>query len=400
MVKSIGWIKAHPWWSGLIGVGVLLVLFALFGGGPAQSPAVETALIDRGDVVRTVAASGTVRARRTVEVGAEVSGQVADVFVDFNDDVRAGQILARIDPTRLQAQLGQGQAQIALAQSQRDQALASRRRARAQLILQTSEYDRRKALEGRGFVSQASLDQVAAARDSARAEVLQAEAGIANAAAQLRQAQASLDSARLDLSRTELRAPIDGTIIQRNIDPGQTVVSAFQTATLFEIAEDLSRMRVEADVDEADIGQMRVGQAVRFSVDAYPGDFFSGAVEEVRKSPTVEQNIVTYLVLLTVGNEDGKLLPGMTANVEIVTGEVKDVLRVPAAALRYRPLPKEGEDEIEVPDGPIVWRKGDDGEPVPVSVKTGLTGVDFAEITSDDLSVGDEVITRAASPVS
>ncbi len=397
MAKLTGWVKRHPWWSGLIGLGLIAALFLFFGPGGQSAPDVETGEVTRGDVSRTIAASGKVRARRTVEVGAEVSGQVADVLVDFNDEVSAGQVLARIDATRLRAQMAQAEGQVALAAAQREQAAASARRARAQVQLQNAEYERRTALEGRGFVTQAALDQVAAARDQARADLSAAEASMATAVAQMRQAQGSLSSAQLDLSRTVIRAPIDGTVIQRNIDPGQTVVSSFQTATLFEIAEDLSRMRVEANVDEADIGVIEVGQPVRFSVDAYPDDIFSGEVEEVRKSPTEEQNIVTYLVLLTVGNEDGKLLPGMTANVEIVTGEVRNVLRVPAAALRYKPLPPEGEDAPETPEGDAVYRTGPEGLPVRVPVKVGLSGSDFAEVTGGGLKAGDKVITRAAS---
>ncbi|MGB7406672.1 MAG: efflux RND transporter periplasmic adaptor subunit, partial [Pacificimonas sp.] len=189
-------------------------------------------------------------------------------------------------------------------------------------------------------------------------------------------------------SRTTLRAPIDGTVITRNIDPGQTVVSNFQTATLFEIAEDLSSMRVEANVDEADIGRITIGQPVSFSVDAYPGEVFAGEVGQVRKAPTEQQNVVTYLVLLDVDNEDGKLLPGMTATVDIVTGSATDVLRVPTAALRYRPL------DAEVPDGEHVFVEGGEGAEA-LAVSAGLEGDRYSELTDDTLSVGDEVIVRA-----
>ena len=390
MKKEGGWLRRRRKW--LIALGILLLLLLLgFCAFSGEAPAmVETETVDRGDVVASIAASGKVRARNTVEVGAEVSGQVAEVAVDFNTQVRRGDVLARIDPTRLRAQVGQGEAQVALANAQLDQARAQARRARAGVTLQQAEYERRQALEGRGFVTGAALDQIAAARDQARADLSQAEAQIQTAQAQRRQAQAIVDSARLDLSRTILRAPIDGIVISRSIDPGQTVVSSFQTATLFEIAEDLSRMRVEANVDEADIGRIRVGQPVRFTVDAYPGDVFTGTVEQVRKAPTEQQNIVTYLVLLTVENEAGKLLPGMTATVDIITGRAKDVLRVPTAALRYTPL---GAEDSE---GARVWREGEDG-PEAVAVEIGLEGERHAELTGGPLRPGDEVIVRAVT---
>lgn len=396
--KVMIWVRSHPWWTAMI-VLVALILVAVLTSGGEPPARVETAKVDRGDVVSAVTASGTVRARRTVAVGAEVSGQVAEVAADFNDEVMAGDILARIDPTRIRAQVAQAQAQVALARAQADQAQAQARRAEATLTMQSAELERREALQDRGFASEAAMQQAMAARDQATADLSQARAQIATASATARQAQAQLDSAQLDLSRTTLRAPIDGTVISRNIDPGQTVVSSFQADTLFEIAEDLARLRVEADVDEADIGAIRPGQKVSFTVDAYPDDRFDGAVEQVRKAPTEAQNVVTYLVLLSVDNSGGKLLPGMTANVEIVTGARRDVLRVPTAALRYRPLDRAGGtaggESITDMGGDFVWRPDEDGAPVALPVETGLIGAAFAEIEAGVIEAGDDVIVRA-----
>jgi HlyD family secretion protein len=377
-----------------------LILFLIFKPTKPTYEYVSEAA-NTGEVVSKVTASGKLRALNTIKVGAEVSGQITNVYVDFNTPVRAGQVLAEIDPTRFQARVRQVEAQVSLAQAALLQAEANAARAVTDLAIQQREYGRRQNLEAGGFVSKAGLDGAASALAGARASVKTTNAQIASARAQISQATAEMASAQLDLRRTKITAPSGGVIINKLVEPGTTVAASFQTPNLFEIAADTTQMQVEASVDEADIGQIKVDQPVRFAVDAYPDETFKASVRQIRQAATETQNVVTYLVILDVPNPEGKLLPGMTANVEIVTGEKASVLRVPTVALRFRPRQTDREDDDKVPNPKqtAVYVVSDDPyRPQRRIITTGLVGEDFAEVKSG-LKSGEKIITRSKSTV-
>ena len=394
------WIRAHPVWSGIIALILLLLAWTIFKPSTPTYEYVSQA-VDRGEVVSKVTASGKLRALNTIKVGAEVSGQVTRVTVDFNSQVTAGQVLAEIDPTRFRARVQQAQAQVSLAQAALLQAEANSARAQTDLSIQQREFGRRKSLENSGFVSKSGLDTASSLLATARAAVKTTSAQIASARAQISQSGAELTSAQLDLRRTTIIAPTGGVVINKLVEPGTTVAASFQTPNLFEIAADTTRMQVEASVDEADIGQVRDGQQVRFTVDAYPDETFKAVVRQIRKAATETQNVVSYLVILDVDNVAGKLLPGMTANVEIITGRRENVLRAPTIALRFRPRAADRPDDDEKPDPrkPTAYLVSSDPfRPKPTAVKTGLLGDDFVEVLGG-LKIGDRLVVRSRSTV-
>ena len=397
--RVLSWIKAHPKTSVAIGLALAAILYFALRPTPKTYEYIS-ATVDRGEVVRRVTASGKLRALNTIKVGAEVSGQITRVFVDFNTPVTAGQVLAEIDPTRVNARVQQARAQVASAQASLALAEASGARAQSEIGIQEREFSRRAQLAERGFLSKSALDGASSVLSSARANIRTTAAQAASARAQISQANAELSSALLDLSRTTIVAPASGVIINKLVEPGTTVAASFQTPNLFEIAADTTRMQVEASVDEADIGQVRDGQPVRFTVDSYPGETFAATVRQIRKSATETQNVVSYLVILDVDNKDGKLLPGMTANVEIITGKKANVTRVPTTALRFRPrtadMPK---DKAPPATTPIVFVTTADGfKPARRIVTLGLQGEDFVEI-SKGLAPGDKIVVRSRSTV-
>lgn len=400
-IKGFGWIRRHPIWSTIIALIVGGIVYAVV---TPKKPTYEYVAVpvERGEVSRVVTASGKVRALNTIKVGSEVSGQVAQVFVDFNSRVFAGQPLAQIDPTRLRARVIQAEAQLQLARAGLVQSQAALTRARTDIGVQSRDFGRRQELADRGFVSKTGLDQATSTLAAARGGVDSAAAGIVSARAQIRQQEAELQSARQELGRTRIVAPTSGTIINKLVEPGAVVAASFQTPNLFEIAADMTRMQVEASVDEADIGEIRVGQPVRFTVDAYPDRSFKAVVRQIRTSATEAQNVVSYFVILLVDNPDGRLLPGMTANVEIVTGSVAKALRVPAGALRFRPRPADrpkpapGAEPVKQTTA-SVWVPGvDPYKPVRRNVVVGLRGEDQAEILRG-LKPGERVLLRARS---
>jgi HlyD family secretion protein len=394
------WVKHHPVWSVAVALTVLAAAWFILRPTPhAYEYISETT--DRGDVLRKVSASGKVRALNTIKVGTEVSGQITRVYVDFNSPVKAGQVLAEIDVTRVRARTQQSEAQVALAQAGLQQTLANVARARLELEIQQREYARQRELAERGFVSKANLDLALTRLNTARNAVDVAAAQIQSSNAQIRQATAELSSARLDLKRTVIVAPASGVIINKLVEPGTTVAASFQTPNLFEIAADITKMQVEASVDEADIGQIAPGQQVAFTVDSYPDTVFRAVVRQVRKAPVETQNVVSYLVIIDVGNLDGKLLPGMTANVEIITGTRPGVLRVPTTALRFRPKVADrgappAAESSKTPR-PTVWVAGSDPyKPSRRQVQIGLQGDDYTEILSG-LNAGDKILVRTKS---
>ncbi|WP_448480844.1 efflux RND transporter periplasmic adaptor subunit [Pseudoxanthomonas mexicana] len=312
----------------LLGIAVVAIL----GGGAwwwtarkgeAADSAYRTATIERGDIRVAISATGTLSAISTVTVGSQISGQVTDVLVDYNSEVKKGEVLARIDPSTYEAQIEQGNAQIANAQ-------ASLKQAQATLANAELDYTRKADLGRQRLVAQSDVDLARAARDQARAQVNAAQASI-------RQQTASTQTTRVNLDRTVIRSPVDGVVLTRTIEPGQTVAASLQAPELFTIAEDLSKMKIELAVDEADIGQVKVGQAVSFTVDAFADRQFRGQVQQVRLSATTTSNVVTYPVVVSVDNSDGTLLPGLTVNAEIEVSKRDDILKVSNAALRYKP---------------------------------------------------------------
>ncbi|HET7671476.1 MAG TPA: efflux RND transporter periplasmic adaptor subunit [Burkholderiales bacterium] len=337
----------------------LVVLAALGAGGwywyahrnGGDEPRYRLAKVERGPISSVVVASGTVNAVTTVQVGSQISGQIKEIHADFNTPVKKDQVIARIDPSTFELRVNQARADVDAAQG----AVAV---ARSGLVAQEAEvarvkvnladaqrdFERKKSLVEKNFISGAELDKARTVLDSTReqlravqAQIKVSEAQVASALAAVKQREAVLKQAQVDLERTIIRAPVDGTVILRNVDAGQTVAASLQAPVLFTIAQDLRDMQVEAAIDEADVGRLRSGMSATFSVDAFPRRSFAGEIRQIRKSPQNVQNVVSYTVVISASNPDLALLPGMTANVRIVVDSRANVLKVPNAALRWRP---------------------------------------------------------------
>jgi len=360
----------------LIGLGlVALIAVAVFAWQARPKDPKDPyrfGAVERGDITRSVSASGSLQALVTVDVGSQISGLIRDVLVDFNDPVRKGQVLAVIDPQTFQSRVAQGQADV-------EAGVAALRQAEAQLANAEADYNRKKTLVAQGWSAPSVLDQATATLRNSRAAVTAARARI-------EQSRASLRSQQVDLARTTISSPIDGIVVDRKIEPGQTVAASFQAPVLFTIAQDLSKLEVKISVDEADVGQVQEGQTVRFTVDAFPDDTFQGIVTQVRKQPVTEQNVVAYTVIAEADNPQRKLLPGMTANADIVLETRRDVLRVPAAALRWSPPSASGGTQRSSTAGPppgggvmIVGPGGPSGGARPAGQNGAMTGARIVE---------------------
>src|SRR5215475_2725580 len=284
---------------------------------------VATAQVTRGDIVDTVGATGTLQAVTTVQVGSQVSGTISELKVDFNSLVKKGQVLARLDPSLFQTQIEQAKANLVRSQ-------ADLERQKVALDDANQKLTRARELSARQLLAKSDLDAAEITAKSAEAQLKSSEA-------QITQAQASLDQNQVNLEHTVIEAPIDGLVISRNVDVGQTVAASMQAPTLFVLAADLTKMQVVANLDESDVGRIRPGQVVTFRVDAYPTETFRGTVSQVRLNPIVQQNVVTYATVIDVPNNDLKLKPGMTANVNVEIARSSNVLRVPNSALCFRP---------------------------------------------------------------
>lgn len=375
----------------------------------ADVPPVTTAAISRGDIVSTVEATGTLEAVTTVEVGTQVSGSIKQLNADFNSHVRKGDVIAELDPSLFDSQVAQEQATLLRLKSEADKARVQAQDADVKLR-------RARELAAQQLIARSDLDTADSTASAAQAAIKSADAQVAQAAASLTQAQ-------VNRSHTVIRAPIDGVVIARNVDVGQTVAASMQAPTLFVLAQDLTEMRVQAKVDESDIGKIQPRQPVRFRVDAYPNETFAGTISQVRLQPVVEQNVVSYVTVIDVPNKDMKLKPGMTASVTIETGRADNVLKVPNAALRFQPdrdvfeklgqqMPARAENQpagdsasgaaaAARPSTPRAGnRRGvwvfDGGRLHRVPVQIGLTDGTQTEITGD-LAPGARVATALAS---
>ncbi|MGQ0709084.1 MAG: efflux RND transporter periplasmic adaptor subunit [Rhodoferax sp.] len=345
-------VQKRVWWGGAVALGLLAVVAAAWWwrGSGGEGAAYRTAAVEQGRIEAVVAASGTVNPVALVTVGSQVSGQIRDVLVDFNSEVKAGQLLAQIDPETFEYRVRSAQADVDAAQAavgtaQAALASAQTQVLRAQVDLDEARRDaeRKQGLAERQFISPSEADKARAlvntsthALQAAQAQVGVAQAQLRSAQAGVAQRQATLAQARIDLARTRITSPIQGIVIKRAIERGQTVAASLQSPELFVLAKNLSDMQVEAAIDESDVGRLQVGQKASFTVDAFAGQGFSGVIRQLRKAATNVSNVVTYVAVIGFANEGGRLLPGMTANVRVITDVREDVLKVPNAALRVR----------------------------------------------------------------
>ncbi len=374
--------------------GIVVAVTLLAGGltvcGPSRqgdgaADRWETAPVARGSIAARVSATGTLSPLVEVQVGSQVSGRIQELHADFNAPVTKGQVIARIDPRLFETEVARVRANVVAAE-------AAVTRAEADLLDARLRNERAAGLYERGMGSRADAETTQAARQAAQAAVASAQASLA-------QARAALEQAETNLSYTTIYSPIDGVVISRDVDIGQTVAASLQTPTLFTIAEDLRKMEVHTHVAEADVGRLAPGMAVEFGVDAYPAERFRGIVKEVRYSPETVQNVVTYDAVVSVENPDLKLRPGMTAEVLFLVEQRDDVLLVPTAALRFVPPPETLATVAPPPEesgdgGParVVWVLDERDVPRPVRIRVGITDGRLAEVAGGELAVGDSVI--------
>ncbi len=357
-----------------------IALLAIFGIGykmlnrSAGGTVYKTQKIENGDIMESITASGTINPLSTVSVGSQASGRIAEIYVDYNSVVKKGQLLALIDQENAKATVQQREAALEIAKAQVD-------------VEENNIKYYKKALNR---ISKLNASKYSTEKDleAAERDYDNAVAQLALEQAQVKQAQASLNSAQTELSYTEIKAPVDGIVISKAVEVGQTVAASFETPELFSVAEDLTKMQIEASVVEADIAKVKEGQKVRFTVDSYADDYFYGTVTQVRNEATTTSNVVTYTVVIGIDNSDMKLKPGMTANVEIITAEEKDVMLVPNQALRFY---IDDSDNAKRYKDRGVWIIKN-GHPERVTVKIGVSDDDNTQILESTLKIGDEVI--------
>jgi HlyD family secretion protein len=383
--------------------------------------------VERGEINLVVTATGTINPVINVLVGSQVSGTIKALYADFNSQVKEGQVIAQIDPAIFEAQVEQGKANVLNAQANLLNAQANLENAKANLtkadvaVLDAKRtVDRNRPLVEKKVIAQATMDTAqtnydtaVAQRDVAKAQVESAKSQIESFKAQVEQARAGLRVAETNLRYTTIRSPVNGTVISRNVDVGQTVAASLQAPTLFTIAKNLAEMQVDSNVSEADVGRIAVGQDATFTVDAYPERIFRGKVSEIRNAPIIVQNVVTYDVVILVSNKDLKLKPGMTANVSVMIAHREEALKIPNAALRFRPDSAKREAGKSSPPqktgGQVksaerdqgrpgrVWVLSLQGKPTPVSIVLGITDGAFSEVIGGNLREGAEVIIEQTS---
>lgn len=338
-----------------------------------EIPMYVTEEVTRGNLILMVTATGNLQAVNTVEVGSEISGLIKSVFVDYNDRVTEGQLLARLDTERLEAEVAQANAALAASEASLTQALAS-------LEEQRQKTQRAEQLAGRELISNQELE-------TARAALTRNEATVSSARAQVVLNRAALNMAETNLSKASIRSPINGLVLTSDIKPGQAVAASFQTPVLFTLAEDLSHM--ELHVDEADISQVREGQLATFTVDAYPDSTFPAVITKVYYAPQTVSGVVTYKAILSVDNPNMLLRPGLTATTEIITQQVEDALLVPNSALRFTPPGENRENQ----EGDVVWVMRDN-QPEPLQLETGLSDNQQTQVLSGDLQPGEALLVN------
>jgi HlyD family secretion protein len=434
----------------LLIVALLLIgaaLFAVFGLGGSDRVSYSTSPVEQGDVFQVVDATGTINAVTTVQVGSQVSGVISELHADFNSHVSKGDVIAQISPALFQGAFAQAKADLENAEANVAVAAANTAKAKATQAQTKADYERNIGLTKSGAVSQQAFELAKANAESADAQVAGAAAQELQARAQVEQKRAAVQVAQTNLDYTTIRAPIDGTVVARTVDVGQTVAASLQAPTLFTIAQDLTKMQVYAKTDESDVGGMRSGQKVTFKVDAYPRENFTGTVSQVRMNSTVVQNVVTYDTVIDFDNPELKLFPGMTAYVSIPVATAKNVIKVPNAALRFKPdlpanelrvlyqkfgIPEEGEGAPSGSDakgpgtggsrtdrvrgtgvspapatpasGPknearIVWKLVSGKALEPVRIRTGITdhtNTELEQTLNGKLKPGDALITGIA----
>jgi HlyD family secretion protein len=433
-------MKTKNKWLLLAGLVVLAGIFVVFGLNRTSQTQHFTAKVERGEIHDVVEATGTINAVITVQVGSQVSGTIAKLNVDFNSRVRKGDVVALIDPALLNGALLQAKADLENAKANIVAGRANLEKAKAGLVQTKADYDRTAGLFKDGILSQQQLDLAKANYDSANATVGGAAANVTQAEAQVSQKEAAVAVAQTNLNYTVIRSPIDGTVVARNVDVGQTVAASLQAPTIFTIAQDLTKMLVYAKTDESDVGNIKVGKPITFKVDAFPKETFRGTVSQVRMNATTVQNVVTYDTIIEFANPDLRLFPGMTAYVTIPVATVQNVVKLPNTALRYKPpmsaeeilalykrygieasekkLASEdsaapqtgaqsaaGQNAPRAPraDSAVVWKIHTDNSMEPVKVSLGITDHSYTEITAllkGELKEGDEVIIRSVIPKS
>ncbi|MCX7345994.1 MAG: efflux RND transporter periplasmic adaptor subunit [Alphaproteobacteria bacterium] len=399
------WLKRAIWLGVLAAVLTAAVWWYLQNGGSAATISYQTTPAARADLIIEVQATGTIQPTTQVDVSSEMSGVIRTVNVDNNSLVQKGEVLARLDTVKLTAQLARSRASLAASEARLLETKATREERRLAL-------ERAEALHKKGVSAIQDLD-------AARANFARAEASVTAAEADINVAKAEVALVETDISKASILSPVDGIVLKRSAEPGQTVASSLQAPILFTLAEDLARMQVEADIDEADIGAVKPEQEATFTVDAYPGQKFPASIQTIEYSPTTTENVVTYKAILTVDNKDLLLRPGMTATAEIVTQRIDQALTVPNAALRYRPPRNAGNQgfsitNIFIPRMPRFEKSSsgvnvegqrslwvlDNGVPREVKVKTGASDGQNTVVLSGELKAGDAVITgtRQAAP--
>lgn len=413
-----------------IAVGGIILGFTVFNSNKNYGIQYKTEMIDKGNIEALVITTGSLTPVNIVDIGSQVSGKIEKLNVDFNSEVKEGQIIAELEKTSFLIRVQQNEANYQSAQARLE-------KEKVTLGSKKKKYDRSLELFEKNLISYEEKESAETQYLSARTDLQSAESG-------LKQAKSQLDSSKVDLAYTIIKSPIDGIIINRNINKGQTVAASFQAPVLFQIANDLSKMQVKCDVDEADIGKIKEGQKVRFTVDAFPDESFTGKMSQVRYSPEIIQNVVTYTTIVEVENPDKKLMPGMTATVSVIIGEAKNKLLVPNSALRFTPQlssdemktiyedmrkerdksgalqvngPTEGNHEKKSSQSRTqfsnktgqgrqedlrknasrVWIMDGNGKIKPVTIKTGVTDNSYTEVTGGNLKEGQKVITAVQS---
>jgi HlyD family secretion protein len=409
-------------------------LAAALGMTRAPKQQYFTSRVQKGNISDLVQATGTINAVKTVQVGSQVSGTISKLNADFNSRVKQGEIIAQIEPSLFQGAVLQAKADLQDANANLSAAKANLLKAQATAVQTKSDFERTDSLAREGVMSQQQLDLARANADTNQAAVSAAQAQLTQAAAQVQQKQAALAVAQTNLDHTIIRSPIDGVVVARNVDVGQTVAASLQAPNLFNIAQDLTKMQVDTQTDESDVGNIKVGQQATFKVDAYPDQTFTGRVVQVRLNPTTVQNVVTYDTVIAFDNPQTKLFPGMTAYVSLPVATANDVLEVSNSALRFKPdlsaqqlraaYEKAGISAAQIPgdsiaktaaapnakakaapvshaDTGIVWKQGQDGALQPVQVRTGITdhtNTEIAQVLKGDLRSGDQLAIGSLSP--